>query len=149
MGSQTWRTAGSEAARAAISGPMPAGSPAVMATRGLPMTAAGSALAGSTAARTTAGWVVASAFVAAAAVHDALGVRQLVAQAAFQAAAESRQLRRIQAQVLLLRHLVRDRLEGLQERRAAQRTPAGAVAADHLGFVADADLAHLDPRAEF
>ncbi len=34
IGSQTSRTLGSAAAIAAISGPMPAGSPTVMATRG-------------------------------------------------------------------------------------------------------------------
>src|SRR5262249_6810192 len=110
--------------------------------------AAGAAVAAPTAGA-AAGRIVAAALVAAAAVHDPLRVRQLVAQAALQPAAESGQLRGIEAQVLLLGHLDRDRLERLQERRAAQRAPAGAVAADHLGFVADADLAHLDPRAEF
>jgi hypothetical protein len=49
----------------------------------------------------------------------------------------------------LLRHLDRDRLEGLQERRAAERLLTRDVAADHLRFVAHADLAHLDPGAEF
>ena len=75
-------------------------------------------------------------------------VRQLVAQAAFQAAAHARQLRRVQAEVLLLGHLDRHRLERLQPGRAAQRAAAGAVAAEHLGFVAHADLAHLDAHPE-
>src|SRR5262245_7004693 len=120
-----------------------------MAIRGLSMTAAGSAVAGSTAAGAAAGRIVAAALVSTAAVDDALRVRQLVPQAALQAAAQPRQLRRVETEVLLLRHLDRDWLEGLQEGRAAQRPAAGAVAADHLGFVADADLAHLDARAEF
>src|SRR6185436_4276586 len=94
------------------------------------------------------GRIVAAAFAAAAAVLLALRVRQLIPQAALQPAAQPRQLRRVQAQLLLLRHLDRHRLERRQERRAAERTAAGAVAADHLRFVADADLTHLDARAE-
>src|SRR5690349_7520485 len=81
-------------------------------------------------------------------MRDALRVRQLIAQAALQAAAESRELRRIEAQVLLLGHFDRDRLERLQERRAADRTAARAVAADDLRLVAHADLPHLDSGAE-
>src|SRR5215510_14647304 len=110
------------------------------------MRAAGSAVAGPTAAGAAAGRIVAAALVAAAAVDDALRVRQLVPQAALQAAAQARQLRRIETEVLLLRHLDRDRLEGLKKRGAAERTAAGAVAADYLGFVADAALAHLQGR---
>src|SRR3954471_14644349 len=106
--------------------------------------AAGSAAAGAAPRR-----IVTAALAAATAMHDPLGVRQLVAEAAFQPSAQPRQLRRIQAQVLLLGHLDRDWLEGLQERRAAQRAAAGPVAAVHLRFVAHADLPHLDPRAEF
>ena len=75
-------------------------------------------------------------------------VGDFVAQAALQPTAHPRQLRRIQAEVLLLGHLDRHRLERLQPGRAAQRTAAGAVAAEHPRFVAHADLAHLDPRAE-
>src|SRR5579872_517932 len=100
------------------------------------------------AARTATRRVVAAALAPAAAVLYALGVRQLVAQAAFQAPAQAGQLRRVQAQLLLLRHFDRDRFERLQERRAAQRPAARSVAAVHLGLVAHADLPHLDPRAE-
>src|SRR6185436_16921503 len=110
--------------------------------------AARAAVAGAAAAGTAARRVVAAAFAAAAAVRDALGVGQLVAQAALQAPAQPRQLRRVEAQVLLLGHLDRDRLERLQEGRAAERTAAGAVAAVHLRLVADADLAHFDSRPE-
>src|SRR5256885_1339529 len=98
--------------------------------------AAGSAAAARSAARR----VVAAAFAPASAVLHAFRVRQLVAQAALQAPAQPRELRRVEAQLLLLRHLDRDRLEGLQKRRAAERPAAGAVAAVHLRFVADADL---------
>src|SRR5277367_657180 len=71
--------------------------------------------------------IVAATLAAAPAVLDALRIGQLVAEAAFQASAQARELRRVEAQVLLLRHLDRDRLERLQERRAAQRTTARAV----------------------
>src|SRR5690349_13145376 len=108
--------------------------------------AAGAAAAAATAA--AASRIVATAFTAAAAMLDALGVRQLVAQTAFQPPAQPGQLRWIEAQVLLLGHLDRDRLEGLQERRTAQRAAAGAGAAVHLGFVAHAELPRRDPRAE-
>src|SRR5207248_6198215 len=104
--------------------------------------------AGSAATRPAAGRIVAAAFAAAAAVHLSFGVRELVAEAAFEPAAQAGQLRRVEAQVLLLRHLDRHRLERGEECRAAERTAAGAVAAHHLGFVADADLPHLDSRAE-
>src|SRR5262245_2941074 len=93
--------------------------------------------------------IVAAALAAAAAVHLAFRVRQLVSQAALQPPAKSRELRGVQTQILLLGHLDRDGLERLKKRRAAERTAAGAIAAVHLGFVADADLAHLDPHAEF
>src|SRR5262249_21047998 len=92
------------------------------------------------------GWIVAAAFAAAAAVDDTFRVRQLVAQAAFQAAAEARQLRRIQAQILLLRHLDRDGFERRQEGGAAKGAAAGAVATEHLRFIAHAYLPHLDSR---
>src|SRR5205823_6245174 len=102
--------------------------------------APGSTSVGSAAAaRSAAGGIVAAAFAAAAAVLHALGIGQLVAQAAFQTAAQARQLRRVEAQVLLLGHLDRHRLERLQERGAAQRPAAGAVASVHLGLVADPD----------
>src|SRR5204863_366572 len=76
-------------------------------------------------------------------------VRQLVPQAALQAAAQTGQLRGIETQVLLLGHLDRDRLERGEECRAAQRPAARAVASDHLRLIADADLPHLDPGFEF
>src|SRR5689334_8249670 len=116
IGSQAARTRRSAAAFAAISGPMPAGSPAVIATRGLAMAAAGPATTGAAACR-----VVAAALTAAPTVLDARRVRQLVAQAALQAAAQPRQLRRVEAQSLLLGQLARDRLERVEERRASQR----------------------------
>src|SRR4249919_1225703 len=100
------------------------------------MMAARSAVAGTAAARAAPGRVVAAALAAAAAVLHTLGVRQLVAQAALEPAAEPRQLRRVEAQVLLLGHLDRDRLERLEERRAAERAAAAAVAAVQLGLVA-------------
>src|SRR5205085_3369822 len=93
-------------------------------------TAAGAAPAGTAAAR-----IVAAALAAASAVHDAFGVRQLVAETALQPAAQAGELRRIQTEVLLLRHLDRDRFERGQERGAAQRPAAGAVPANHLGLV--------------
>src|SRR5439155_632738 len=145
-GSQTPRTRGSAAARRAISGPMPAGSPSVIATRGLAMAVAAAAVRAAAAA--AAGGIVAAAFAAAAAVLDAFRVGQLVAQAALQPAAQAGQLRGIQAQVLLLRHLDRDRLERREKRRAAERPSARAVAANHLRFVPHADLPHLDARVE-
>src|SRR5262249_46895408 len=80
---------------------------------------------------------------------NAFRVWQLVAKTAFQPAAEARELRRVEAEVLLLGHLDRHRLERVEERGAAERAAAGAVAAVHLGLVAHADLAHLDARAEF
>src|SRR5688500_7394941 len=86
----------------------------------------------------------ATAFIRAAAVLDALAVRQLVAQAALQPAAHARELGRIEAELLLLGHLDRDGLEGLQPGRAAERAPTGSIAAEHPRLVADANLAHLD-----
>src|SRR5437764_10196912 len=96
------------------------------------MTAAAAAAGSAAAARSAARRVVAAAFAPASAVLHAFRVGQLVAQAALQASAQPRELRRVEAQLLLLRHLDRDRLEGLQERRAAERPAAGAVAAVHL-----------------
>src|SRR5262249_41561775 len=93
--------------------------------------------------------IIAAAFTSAAAVLHTLGVRQLVPQTALQPAAQTRKLRRIQAQILLLRHLDRDGLERLQKRRAAERTAARAVAADDLRFVPDTNLPHFDSRPEF
>src|SRR6185503_12881001 len=109
---------------------------------------AGAAAATAAAAAAATSWIVAAPLAAATAVHHTLGVGQLVAKTAFQAAAQSRQLGGIQAEILLLRHLDRNWLEGSEPRRTAQRTPARAVTADHLGFVSHANLPHLNPRAE-
>ena len=95
-----------------------------------------------------AGRIRTGAMVGAAAVLDAIAVGQLVAETALQAAALARQLRRIQAQVLLLRHLDRDGLERTEPGRAAERPPTRAVAAEHLGFVPHPDLTHLDSGLE-
>src|SRR5262249_50000016 len=114
----------------------------------LAVTAARTAVAGATATSPAPGWVVAATLAAAAAVLHALRVGKLVPQAALEAAAEAGQLRRVEAQILLLPHLDGARLDRLQERRAAQRPPAPAVAPVHLRLVAHADLAHLDARAE-
>src|SRR6516162_5472109 len=153
MGSQTDRTRGSAAALHATSGPMPAGSPAVIAIRGMVKRALGSAAAGAAAAvpapaGSAARRIIAAAFAAAPAVLNALRVRQLVSQTALEPSAEARELGGIQAQVLLLRHLDRDRLERVEERRAAERAATGAVPADHFGFVPNSNLAHLDPGPE-
>jgi len=48
----------------------------------------------------------------------------------------------------LLRHAYRDGLERREPRRAAQRTPARAVAAEQARLVTNADLPHLDARPE-
>src|SRR4051812_9824334 len=104
---------------------------------------------GPAAATATAAWIVAASLASAPAVHDAFGIGQLVPEAAFQPSTQARQLGGIQAEILLLRHLDRHRLEGGQERRAAKRTSAGAVAADQLRLVTHADLPHLDARPKF
>src|SRR5262245_37549822 len=58
-----------------------------------------------------------------------LGVRLvLVAEAALEASAHAGELRRVQGEPLLLRHLDRDCLELVQPRRAAELAPAGAHA---------------------
>ena len=72
----------------------------------------------------------------------------LVLQAAHEPAAQAGDLRRIQRQVLLLRHLDGHRLEVAQERAAADGPPAGAQTAQHLRLVAHADLAQLDAHLE-
>src|SRR6187551_3711250 len=104
MGVQTASTRGSAAALTAISGPMPAGSPTVMAMRGCAgsaMMAAGAAAA-LRAAVAAPGRVRTAAVIRAPGVLHALAVGKLIAQAAFQAAALPRQLGRIQTEVLLL-----------------------------------------------
>src|SRR5580704_17587100 len=129
MGSQTARTRPSAAAFIAISGPTPDGSPLVMAIRGLGVGATASAAAASTGAASAtpaaaSARIVAAVFAAAPAVDDALGVGQLVPQTALQPPAEARQLRRVEAQVLLLRHLDGHRLKRHQEGRTAKRPAA-------------------------
>src|SRR5436309_10012239 len=113
--------------------------------------AAGSAAtraAGAASAGAAAGRIIAAALIAAAAVHDALRVGQFIAKAAFQPPAQPRELRGVEAQILLLGHLDRHRLERGQEGRAAERPATCPIPAKHLGFVADADLPHLDPGPE-
>src|SRR6185369_4042781 len=72
----------------------------------------------------------------------------LVPQAAFEPPAHARELRRVQRQSLLLRHLHRYRLKLAQPRGAAELPAAGADAPDHLRLVARADLLHLDARVQ-
>src|SRR5262245_63893186 len=146
---------------------MPAGSPTVMPIRGfnvlvvsclqrsrpsahavqLAMMAARPTASGG-AAVAAAGGIRAAAVIGAARVRDPFAVRELVPQAALQPTALARQLRRIEAQLLLLRHLDGDRLERPQPRGAAERTAARPVPAQPLGLVADADLPHPDAQAE-
>jgi len=73
----------------------------------------------------------------------------LVDQAAHQPPADPGELRRVERQLLVFRHLDRDRLEVAQEGRAAQLLAARADAANRARLVAHPDLAHLDARAEF
>ena len=72
----------------------------------------------------------------------------LVLEAAHEPAADPRDLRRIQREILLLRHADGHRLEVPEERRAAERPAAAADAAHELRLVAHADLPQLDARAE-
>src|SRR5262249_38680236 len=72
----------------------------------------------------------------------------LVAQAALQPPAHARQLRGVERQALLLRHLDRHRAELAQPARAAELTPARPDAAEALGLVAVADLLNLDSQVE-
>src|SRR5262245_54479088 len=72
----------------------------------------------------------------------------LVAQAALEPPALSRELRRVQGQTLFLHHLDRDRLELAQPGRAAQLAPADAHPARHLRLVPRADLLEIDADAE-
>ena len=72
----------------------------------------------------------------------------LILQAAHQTAAHAGNLRRVERQVLVLRHVDGHRVEIVQIRAAAQLAPAGAQPADHLGLVAHADLAQFNARAE-
>ena len=72
----------------------------------------------------------------------------LEAEAAHQPSAGPGDLRGVEREILLLRHLDRDLREVGEEARAAERTPADAEPAEHLRLVADADLPQLYPRVE-
>jgi hypothetical protein len=72
----------------------------------------------------------------------------LVPQAAHQPTAEAGNLRWVEGEVLVLRHPDGDRCEVAQEACAAQNTATRADAAQELGLVTDANLAHLNPRPE-
>src|SRR5579864_7319819 len=109
---------------------------------------AGAAAAGPAGAAATARRIVAATLAAAAAVLHAFRVRQLVAETTLEPAAQTRKLRRVQAEILLFGHLDGDRLKRLEERRATEGAAAGAVPADQLGLVPHTDLAHLDSRAK-
>ena len=79
------------------------------------------------------------------------GVQELIGglfifQAAHQPAAGSRNLRRIQRQVLFLRHLDRYRLEVPKKCSAAQLSPADPNASQHPCLIPHADLAQFDPH---
>ena len=71
-----------------------------------------------------------------------------IAQAAHEAAADTGNLGRIEGHALPLGHADGNGLEVAQEGGAAQGPSAAANAADHLGFIAQTDLAQLDTRAE-
>ena len=72
----------------------------------------------------------------------------LILQAAHEAAAQPRNLRRAERKVLLLGHLDGDRVEIVEERFAAHGAAARAEPAEHPRLVAHADLAQLDARVE-
>ena len=73
----------------------------------------------------------------------------LVLEAAHQPPADAGNFGRIQAEILRLGHLDRDRLEIVEEFAAAEGPSADAESADHLRLVAHADLAQLNARAEY
>src|SRR6185295_13522984 len=103
-GSHAASTRESAAASVATSGPIPAGSPAVIATRGFILVTAASATSRAATSRaaaagTTAGRIVAAALAAAAAVLNAFRVRQLVAEAALQPPAQAGELGGVEAQL--------------------------------------------------
>ena len=70
----------------------------------------------------------------------------LVFQATHQSSADTRNLRRVQGQVLLFCHLDRNRCKLGQIRMAAKRSAADANSAEDLCLIADTDLAKLDSR---
>lgn len=67
-----------------------------------------------------------------------------IPQAAHEAAADPRNLGRIEGHALALGHADRHGLEIPEEGRAAQRPAAVADTADHLGFIAKANLAKFN-----
>ena len=72
----------------------------------------------------------------------------LVLEAAHEAAAQSRDLRRVEGQVLLLGHADGDRIVPGREQRAAQAPAARAQPADHPRLFARAHLPQLDAGLE-
>ena len=72
----------------------------------------------------------------------------LVLEAAHQAAAGTRNLSRVERQILFLCHIDGHRLKVAQIGRAAQFTTTDAQTTDHLGLIAYANLAQLDAGAE-
>src|SRR5258708_15543064 len=72
----------------------------------------------------------------------------LVDETALGAPCHAGGLRRVEREVLLLRHPDRDVRELVEPRRAAELATAGADAGEDLGLVARAKPADLDPRAE-
>ena len=73
----------------------------------------------------------------------------LIFETAHQPPAGAGYFGRVKRQVLILGHIDRNRMEVLQIRGAAQLAAAGAQAADHLRFIAHADLPQLDTGAEY
>ena len=71
-----------------------------------------------------------------------------VFQAAHQSSAGTRNLRRIQRQILLLRHFDRHRDKIRQIGVAAKRPPADSVASENLRLIPHADLTQLNSCTE-
>ena len=72
----------------------------------------------------------------------------LVFEAAHQTATGTRDLGRVEREILLLCHVDGNRLEVIQKGRAAQRAAADTQTTEHLSLVAHTDLAQLDAGAE-
>src|SRR5436190_2202853 len=70
---------------------------------------------------------------------------QLIRQAAHEPPARARDLAGVQGELLLARHLERDRVEILEPGGAAERAPARPAAVHAPRLVAHPDLAQLDP----
>src|SRR2546429_6932979 len=80
-------------------------------------------------------------------LHFLIG-RELVDEAALEAAADTGELRLVQWQVLLFGHPYRDVRELVEPRGAAELAAARADAGHHLCLVAGAHPPELDARAE-